>query len=146
MVQRKKREEGFTLIEISVVLFIIGILLIPILLGVKGGRESANTSACAQDIKTLYSASSLWLAQGYTNYTSITVAALKSADLLPSGFATNNWGGTYTVGPVTGNTSRVEITAPSVPDNPGASLVRIYTPGSYSAWYDATADNFKVQF
>ncbi len=141
-----KEERGFTLIELSIVMLIAGLLLAVIIMGTRGAKESANTTACAEDIKTLYTAANLWLNHGYTDYADISVANLKSADLLPSGFTTNNWGGTYTIGPKTSDNTKVEIVAPSVPDNPGASLVRIFSSGSYSAWYDATGDDFKVQF
>ena len=118
------RKNAFTILEMSIVLAIIGILIAGIV-GVAGSlRQTAFVMEAAQTINSLHQAANGYLAVGNTNFSGISVAQLITDNLLPSGFSgtgTNPWGGNYTIAPNTDN-SKIDIGLTSVPTVAGNRL------------------------
>lgn len=142
----KKRNRGFTLLEIMLVLGIMGVIL-AILMPAMSVRRAANVTATAQTINSLQTAACTWLSQGRTNYTGITVQALRDSALVPAGFdGSNVYGGTFTVGPVATDASMLQITSTSVPDSAGQPIVDILSNNAQSSSYDSDATTVTVTY
>lgn len=132
----RKRNKGFTLLEIMIVLGIMGVIL-AILLPAMSMRKSANIQSTAQTINSLYTAACTWLSHGRTNYTGITLAQLTAEGLVPAGFTgTTVYGGVFTVAPAA-DAESVVITASAVPAAAGAAIVNILLSNATTATYAA---------
>ena len=79
-----KRDKGFTLVELLIVIVILGILATVTVFAVRGITDKGKTSACAADKNTLATAVESYFAQ--VGGTSITggAATLQSAGFLRS--------------------------------------------------------------
>ena len=62
----EKRDKGFTLVELLIVIVILGILATVTVFAVRGITDQGQTSACAADKKTLETAVEAWFAQNGT--------------------------------------------------------------------------------
>ena len=62
-VQVEKRDKGFTLVELLIVIVILGILATVTVFAVRGITDQGQTSACAADKKTLEVAAEAYMAQ-----------------------------------------------------------------------------------
>jgi prepilin-type N-terminal cleavage/methylation domain-containing protein len=104
-VWQRRDSEGFTLVEILVVIVILGVLASVAVFAVGGIADNSKKSACKADVTTVQTASDAYYAQNSAYAASI--AALKTAGLLRQLPATGNG---YTVaysstdGAVTGGT------------------------------------------
>ena len=58
-----KRDKGFTLVELLIVIVILGILATVTVFAVRGITDKGQTSACGADLKTLQTASESYFAQ-----------------------------------------------------------------------------------
>lgn len=74
-----KRQGGFTLVELIIVIAIIGILAAIVIFGVANFTESADTAACEAEVATINTAAAAYNAQlgAYP-----TVTQLETADYL----------------------------------------------------------------
>ena len=103
--QRRKSEEGFTLVELLVVIVILGVLAGVAVFAVGGISDTSKKSACKADVNTVQTASDAYYAQ--TGSFATDMPALKTAKFLRQLPATGNG---YTVtyassdGAVTGGT------------------------------------------
>ena len=87
-----KRDKGFTLVELLIVIVILGILATVTVFAVRGITDKGKTSACAADRKTLEVAAEAYAAQNGPYPPDM--AAMVSTGLLRS--ASTNY--TYTIG------------------------------------------------
>ena len=62
----QRRDEGFTLVELLIVIVILGILATVTVFAVRGITDQGQTSACQADKKTLETAVEAWYAQNGT--------------------------------------------------------------------------------
>ena len=63
IVETKKADKGFTLVELLIVIVILGILATVTVFAVRGITNQGQTSACAADEKTLMVAAEAYMAQ-----------------------------------------------------------------------------------
>jgi prepilin-type N-terminal cleavage/methylation domain-containing protein len=62
-VQAEKKDQGFTLVELLIVIVILGILATVTVFAVRGITDQGKTSACEADQKTLETAAETYFAQ-----------------------------------------------------------------------------------
>ena len=72
-----KQDQGFTLVELLIVIVILGILATVTVFAVRGITDQGQDSACATDEKTIQTAVEAWYAQEGTT------VAVTEADLVP---------------------------------------------------------------
>lgn len=142
------KRNAFTLLELSIVLAIIGILIVGVV-GISSGlRQTAFITEAAQNINALHGSANQYLAIGNTNFTGISITALQTANLLPAGFsgtATNPWGGNYSVAANASDSSKIDIQLTSVPTNAGNKLVTMFG-NSAAATPTFSSGTFTVTF
>jgi prepilin-type N-terminal cleavage/methylation domain-containing protein len=61
--RRNTTDEGFTLVELLIVIVILGILATVTVMAVRGITDRGDDSACAADKRTLYTATEAYFAQ-----------------------------------------------------------------------------------
>jgi len=90
----QKKDRGFTLVELLIVIVILGILATVTVFAVRGITNKGKTSACAADKKTLEVAAEAYMAQ-FGSYPA-SAASMETAGLLKD--VSTNWTYAYTSG------------------------------------------------
>ena len=82
----EKRDKGFTLVELLIVIVILGILATVTVFAVRGITNQGQTSACKADKKTLQVAAEAYMAQNgsYPASTAVMVSAGLLRDVSPN--------------------------------------------------------------
>jgi prepilin-type N-terminal cleavage/methylation domain-containing protein len=98
----RRRERGFTLVEIMIVVLIIGILLAIAVPSFMNARERSRTNACRSNLRQIQAAKEQWAMANNQGPT----ASPTQADLSPDFI--QNWpscpsGGTYNIGNMSTN-------------------------------------------
>ncbi len=141
--------KGFTLIEIAAVLTIITILLLVVGISTKGMFDNGRVNSAAQSVETLRSASAQYLASGNVTYAGISVATLKTENLLPSNFSgtsSNPYGGNYTVAPDATDNTKVVVTLTAIPGDAGSKLNSFFANKADSINYDVNSKTWTATF
>lgn len=103
-------------------------VILAVMIPAMGFLETGRIQAVVQDLGTLRQAADRWIERGRLDYTGVTVTALRTDGLLPSGWsATTPYGGAYTVAPATGDAARLTITVSGLSTSAGNTLVTYYT-------------------
>ena len=79
-------EQGFTLVELLIVIVILGILAGIVVFAVNGITDRGKTSACKADVETVTVASEAYYAKNGTYATAIDDATHSAATLVGGGF------------------------------------------------------------
>lgn len=107
-----KEDEGFTLVELLVVISILGVLAGIVVFSISGVQDSSHSAACSSDKAILQTAQEAYFAKNGAFAADVT--ALSAAGFLGSGTtSTTYWDttGTPTGGPYTGYTmTKVDTT------------------------------------
>ena len=131
----------------------IAVGLIAILVGVVAagggmmGRVRVQRETEAVD--NLRLASQNYLTPPNLTYTGISIAALKTAGLLPNSFsstASNGFGGDYSVAVNAADSTKVDIALASVPAGAATDLTNAFKAKADSTVYDASTKLWKVTF
>ena len=97
----RRKDEGFTLVELLIVIVILGVLAGIVVFAVNGITDRGERAACKADIKTVQVASEAYYAKnGYwaTGYTDDTTFSPTHVGLVPAFLqAAPNGGGKYTI-------------------------------------------------
>ena len=132
---------------LAIGLAVITILILAITASA-GIRDNARIQAAAGSVQTLRSAADNFLSNGNLNYSGISVAALKTANLLPSGFDANNanpWGGSVAVAPDTDPT-HFKVVLGSVGSTEAGKLSSFFRNNVTSSHYDASGSLWTAIF
>lgn len=145
----KRNKQGFTLVEIAVVLVIITVLLLVIGPAAKGMFENGRVSSAAQSVETLRNAAAQFLASGNVTYASVNVAALKAGNLLPTNFnatGSNPYGGNYSIAANGTDNTKVDIVLTSIPQSAGTKLNGYFANKADSLNYDVPLSTWTATF
>ncbi len=110
MAKRIHRQEGFTLIELMIVILIIGILVgiaVPVFLAARG---NAQAKSCMADQRNYETASDVWAGE-VGEYP--TAATLPAGTVGPTGTSTGAWPADYYNGNIVAATNMPACTIPS---------------------------------
>ncbi|MEQ1823917.1 MAG: prepilin-type N-terminal cleavage/methylation domain-containing protein [Fimbriimonadaceae bacterium] len=100
---RFKRNKGFTLVEIMIVVLIIGILLAIAVPNFIKARENSRTRTCIANLRQFEAAKEQWAMENKKGSTDVPTSGDLSPDYIKSIPATCPSGGTYTIGAVNAN-------------------------------------------
>jgi len=142
------RKNAFTILEMSIVIAIIGILIVGIVTVASNVRKTALLMKAAQTVNVLHEAANGYLAIGNNNFTGITISQLQTDDLLPDGFSgtgSNPWGGNYSIAVNASDSSMIDIQITSVPTAVGSKLISMFTQSAAST-PTCTDGTFTVTF
>jgi prepilin-type N-terminal cleavage/methylation domain-containing protein len=111
-VSLRKPDDGFTLVEVLVVIAILGILAGVVLFSVSGLSDRGQASACKSEKTTLTTAQEAYFASPSGNgHYAASAGALKAAGMIGS---LPTWYGTASSTPFTSYTVTVNVTGTSV--------------------------------
>ncbi len=145
---KRLSNRGFSLVELAIGLAVITVLILSISLS-SGIRDNAKVQSASQSISALRLAAENYLASGNMNYTGMTIATLKTNNLLPSSFTgttANPWGGNFSITPNAANNTRVDIALTAVPTAESTKLTNYFTNSSSASTYDATSKTWTATF
>lgn len=129
--------KGFSLVELAIGLAVITVLILAVSLS-SGLRNNARIQSAAQSVHTLRSAADGYLSTGKLNYSGLSMATLKSQNLLPSNFnpkGANPWGGDYVIA-ANSNNSQFDITLTAVPKDESGRIISYFQSNAANTTYD----------
>lgn len=146
LMKRWTAQAGLALTDVAIAIGVIAVLLAAITAAV-GAIENARVNTAERSIDTLQGAATNWLSNGRFSYTGISIAALRTDQLLPTSFtevATNPWGGDYQVAASGSGGRELTITLSNVPASAGQSLLRKFQQRARTASF--TGEVFTATF
>ncbi len=146
---RTVSNKGFSLVELAIGLAVITVLILSISLS-SGIRDNAKVQAASQSVSALRLAAENYLAAGNMNYAGMTIATLKTSNLLPTSFTgttANPWGGNFTITPnAASSNTKVDIAMTAVPSADSTKLTNYFTNSTSATAYDATSKTWTATF
>ena len=128
-----ERQAGFTFTEIALGLALFVLVSVSGFAAFQALSDRNKVNDTIKEFGAIFSAAEDWKA-GKANFTGIDMDTLNTQGLVPTGIGggvgTNPWGGNYTVGPKTGDTAHVTITATNVDAKPCANIADKLLPDS----------------
>jgi prepilin-type N-terminal cleavage/methylation domain-containing protein len=143
-----KRNKGFSLMELAIAVGLIAILVGVVAAG-GGMMERCRVARETDAVDNLRLASQNYLTPPNLTYSGISVAALKTAGLLPNSFsatASNGFGGDYTVAVSASDSTKVEIALANIPSTAATDLTNAFKAKADTTEYDAASKLWKATF
>ncbi len=141
-------KKGFSLVELAIGLAVITILILAISVSA-GIRDNARVQSAANSIRTLRSAAENYLSNGNLNYSSISIANLQTANLLPGGFSatsTNPFGGNFSIASNVSDNTRFDISLTSLNQTQANKLAIYFSNNATSSMFDSSKNSWTVTF
>lgn len=121
----QKNNQGFTIIELTVVMIIIAAILSAVLFSGQSAANASRITSALASVKALQTASIAYFNNNGGSYSGLSLSTLASNSYLPGNFSTgansNPWNGDISVAPDT-NTAYFDITFTNVPSTAATSL------------------------
>jgi hypothetical protein len=139
---------GLALADVAIAIAVLAVLLAAVTAAL-GAIENGRVNSAERSVETLREAAIHYLSNGRNSYANISFWYLQNENLLPPGFtswASNPWGGNYTIDATGSGSQQVTITLTSVPAGAGDVLTRKFSPRAASASYSEADGIFSVTF
>jgi prepilin-type N-terminal cleavage/methylation domain-containing protein len=144
----KMNNRGFSLMELAIAVGLIAILMGVVAAG-GGMMAKCRVQRETEAVDNLRIASQNYLTPPNLTYTGISVAALKTAGLLPNSFdpaGANGFGGDYSVEVNSTDNTKVDIALADVPTDAATSLSSAFNAKADSTTYDNTSKLWTATF
>jgi len=143
-----KKNKGFSLMELAIAVGLIAVLVGVVAAG-GGMMGRCRVQRETQAVDNLRLASQNYLAPPNLTYSGVSIAALKSAGLLPNNFdpeGSNSFSGDYAVAANTEDSTKVDISLANVPSQAATDLTNAFKAKADATAYDATSKQWTGTF
>jgi len=120
-----QNKNGFTLLELIVVMVIITIIASQVIASFKGASDNGRVAAALNSIKAIQTAAMSYFNGNGGSCSGISVASLVSGNYLPGTFTGTNanpWGGNYVVAVNPSNNSQFDLSMTNIPSSAAGPL------------------------
>ncbi|MDE2222422.1 MAG: prepilin-type N-terminal cleavage/methylation domain-containing protein [Candidatus Omnitrophica bacterium] len=151
MKYRCRHKEGFTIIELTIVMIVIAAILSAVLFAGQSTTDASRVTSALASVKSLQTAAVSFYNNNGGSYSGLSLSTLASGGYLPANFTSgtnqNPWKGNITVAPDSSNANYFDITFTNVPSSAATSLTAAVTKIAQSApAYTASSQTWTAAF